>query len=156
MKLVPITRAGQPAQPIPDFPQVAADVGAAYVGLYRTVGHDLPWIGYFALQDAVCIGTCGFKGAPVDRRVEIAYYAFPGHEGRGHATRMARSLVDMAWATDPTLVVAAQTLPHESASTSILRKIGFTCIGSVLHPEDGEVWEWQKRNTALDPTDAGG
>jgi RimJ/RimL family protein N-acetyltransferase len=55
---------------------------------------------------------------------------------------MARNLMELAWQTDPTLTVVAQTLPAESASTAILRKLGFRLAGTVQHPTDGEVWEW--------------
>ena len=48
-----------------------------------------PWLGYFALRNSVCIGTCGFKGPPENNRVEIAYFTFPEYEGRGYATQMA-------------------------------------------------------------------
>jgi hypothetical protein len=41
------------------------------------------------------------------------------------------------------VTVAAQTLPEENASTSILKKLKFSFVGSVEHPEDGLVWEWQ-------------
>jgi hypothetical protein len=44
--------------------------------------------------------------------------------------------------------VAAQTLPEENASTSVLKKLQFSFVGSVEHPEDGLVWEWQLSNTS--------
>lgn len=37
----------------------------------------------------------------------------------------------------------SQTLPEENASTSILKKLGFRLVGTVEHPEDGPVWEWE-------------
>jgi hypothetical protein len=39
-------------------------------------------------------------------------------------------------------VITARTLPEENHSTKILRKNSFTFVGSVMDPEDGEVWEW--------------
>ncbi len=39
----------------------------------------------------------------------------------------------------------AQTLPEKNASTRILEKLGFSFMGPVQHPEDGEVWEWRLR-----------
>jgi hypothetical protein len=47
------------------------------------------------------------------------------------------------------MIIAAQTLPNESASTTILRKLEFALVGSINHPEDGKVLEWQLRNRAL-------
>jgi hypothetical protein len=52
-------------------------------------------------------------------------------------------LIAIARQADPTLLIAAQTLPEENASTTILRKLGFRLHGSVQHPEDGEIWEWR-------------
>ena len=155
MKLVEISSSGAAAEaiyPIDRFPAVAADVGAAYVALYKSVGYVWPWLGYFALEDSVCIGTCGFKGPPQHNRVEIAYFTFPEYERRGYATRMARTLIEMVLEIDANLVIAAQTLPNESASTAILRKLGMVLVGSINHPEDGEVWEWQLPNKAIHAT----
>jgi RimJ/RimL family protein N-acetyltransferase len=89
------------------------------------------------------VGGCGFKGAPADNRVEIAYSTFPDFEGRGLATQMARHLVDIALVTSPGITVAAQTLPEENASTTILRKLGFVFKETLIHPEDGQMWEWE-------------
>lgn len=152
MKLIPISRTGAPAEDIPDLPDAAKEVGAAYVGLYRQMGFVPPWLGYFALDGFVCIGTCGFKSPPVDGRVEIAYFTFHGFEGRGYATRMAGALIECGRVADMRVLFAAQTLPQEGPSTSILRRLGFALVGTVDHPEDGPVWEWQLPNNALQAT----
>jgi RimJ/RimL family protein N-acetyltransferase len=99
-----------------------------------------------APEDGSCVGTCGFKSVPRDGRVEIAYFSFPGNEGRGVATRMAAALVEIARGTDARVAVAAQTLPQESASTSVLKKLGFEHVDTLEHPEDGTVWEWRRRD----------
>lgn len=143
MRLVQIEATGAPAEPVGSLPANAGEIGPGYAGLYRAVGYQPPWTGYFALIEGVCVGTCGFKAPPVEGRVEIAYYTFPAFEGGGIATQMACMLVEIARCADPGLIVAAQTLPQRSASTAILRKLGFENRGSVMHPEDGEVWEWQ-------------
>ena len=145
MKFIAITSSGDAAEAIAQLPALAADVGAAYVSLYGAAGYVSPWLGYFVLDDSTCVGTCGFKGPPLNHRVEIAYFTFPEFERRGYAARMARELVEMARAADQSVIIAAQTLPQESASTTILKKLGFALVGSVNHPEDGEVWEWQLR-----------
>jgi RimJ/RimL family protein N-acetyltransferase len=88
------------------------------------------------------VGTCAFKGPPADGQVEIAYFTYPGFEGRGIATLAAARLVELALSAHPSLQVVAQTLPQENASTSILRSLGFKLGGAVYHPEDGTVWNW--------------
>jgi hypothetical protein len=62
---------------------------------------------------------------------------------------MAEALIELGRRADTNAVIAAQTLPQESASTSILRRLGFALIGTVEHPEDGPVWEWQLPDNAL-------
>jgi len=110
---------------------------------YGKVGYLPPWVGYIAVMDDAVVGGGGFKEPPQDRRVEIAYFTAPEFQGRGHATSTARALVAIVTQTDPSLLIAAQTLPEENASTSILRKLGFRLHGAIHHPEDGEVWEWR-------------
>jgi len=102
-----------------------------------------PWGGYSAYADGVQVGECAFKSAPFDGHVEVAYHTFEAFERRGHATQMVRELVAIARRADPALVIIAQTLQETNASTRILQKLGFTCEGTVHHPEDGEVLEWR-------------
>lgn len=142
-RLVPCERDGYPGErhlELPAFIRQACEGNAVW---YAKVGFNPPWIGYLAVMDEVVVGGGGFKEPPLDHRVEIAYFTIPASEGRGFATRTARALVAIAKQADPTLSIAAQTLPAENASTSILRKLGFRLDGRVLHPEDGEVWEWR-------------
>lgn len=115
----------------------------ASASLYRTAGFEPPWVCYLCLIDGQCVGTCAFKSAPRNQQVEIAYFTFPEFEGHGHATAMARKLVEIAREHEPAVVVVALTLPEENASTKVLRKLGFRLVGRVRHPEDGEVWEWE-------------
>lgn len=81
--------------------------------------------------------------APRDGRVEIAYFTFPASQARGVATAMAAALVGIARRHDPSISVAAQTLPERNASHRILEKLGFRHIDTIEHPEDGVVWEWR-------------
>ena len=148
MELIAITENGEPAKPMPFAPQVAAGVVEGTTQLYRAVGYEPPWIGYLAIENGACVGTCAFKSPPQNNRVEIAYFTFPEHESRGIATRMASELIRLAHEKMPAVTVAAQTLPEENASTSVLKKLRFRLVGTVEHPEDGKVWEWQLSKTS--------
>jgi RimJ/RimL family protein N-acetyltransferase len=143
LEFIAITENGELAAPVPSAPPVVAEIVQAMTQLYCSVGYEPPWIGYLAVEDGTCVGTCGFKSAPQNNRVEIAYFTFPEHESRGVATGMASELIRVALAKMPDVIVAAQTLPEESASTSVLKKLRFRLMGTVDHPEDGPVWEWQ-------------
>ncbi|MCB9098614.1 MAG: GNAT family N-acetyltransferase [Anaerolineales bacterium] len=155
MKLIAISVSGEPSEPVINLPDAAREVGVAYQSLYEVAGYQSPWLGYFAIVDGGCIGTCGFKSPPENNRVEIAYFTFPDYEGKGVATQMAKALVTIAVDADPHIEVAAQTLPVDSASTTILRKLGFENAGTVIHPEDGEVWEWRYAQQSIQPAGVG-
>jgi len=142
-RLVPCETDGFPGErnlTLPDYARQNCEVSAAW---YEKVGYIRPWVGHIAVMDNAVVGGGGFKEPPRDRRVEIAYFTAPEFQGRGHATRTARALVAIARQADPSLLIAAQTLREENASTSILRKLGFRLHGTIHHPEDGEVWEWR-------------
>ena len=143
MELIAITENGDLAKPASSTSPLAAAVVEGTTQLYRAVGYEPPWIGYLAFDGGSCVGTCGFKAPPQNNRVEIAYFTFPEHESRGVATRMASELVRLALDRMPGVIVAAQTLPEDSASTSVLQKLRFRRVGTVAHVEDGLVWEWQ-------------
>ena len=148
LELVGITQDGRPAKPVASIPQLVTEIVDATIQLYKAVGYEPPWVGYLALENGSCVGTCGFKSPPENNRVEIAYFTFPGQESRGVATQMASALIRIATNQTPGVTVAAQTLPEENASTSILKKLQFRLVGAVEHPEDGLVWEWQLNNTS--------
>jgi len=148
LELIAITESGELAEPVPSTIQIAAEVMGATAQLYRAVGYEPPWIGYLAIENGTCVGACGFKSPPQSNRVEIAFFTFPGHESRGVATRMASKLIRLALDKTPAVTVAAQTLPEENASTSVLKKLRFHLVGTVEHFEDGLVWEWQLSDPA--------
>ena len=146
MKLVPIEQDGAVAIAAEDPSGSVSGVIEQTVALYRRRGFESPWIGYLAVEQGVWVGTCGFAGPVADREVEIAYFTFPGQEGRGVATRMAAELLAQTRTAAALhgLVYIAHTLPQEGASTSILRRLGFSLLGSIVHPEDGTVWKWHR------------
>lgn len=80
----------------------------------------------------------------IEREAEIAYFSFPGHEGRGIARQMVEALMREKRRTARAEVFIAHTLPREGPSTAMLRRLGFERLGSVEHPEDGRVWKWRK------------
>lgn len=149
MRLIPIQRGGVISEDIGRLPAEAGDVLVATSGLYESAGYSPPWICYVSVASDRIVGTCGFKAAPAHGRVEIAYFTFPGYEGKGIATQMARQLVSMARDANPDVIVAAQTLPERNASHRVLEKVGFHCVGSLQHPEDGVVLEWRKNGSVV-------
>ncbi len=101
-----------------------------------------PWVFGFRvlLRDTgTVVGTCGFKGPPVDGVVEIAYATNPELTGRGYATEAAQALIDYAASRSEVRLVRAHTLLDAPASKRILAKCGFRYIGEVVEPDDGPV-----------------
>ena len=101
------------------------------------------WFGYLVVEEATrqLVGTCSLKGPPVDGVVEIAYYCFPGFEGRGIGTEMGRFLVERAGSLPDVTAIIAHTAAERNASTRILEKIGMKLAGE--DEEDGmPVWRW--------------
>ena len=143
MELVSILESGEPAEKPCPLPQIARDICRQQAEHYKRIGFSPPWTGYLAFEEQVCVGACGFKTLPANNKVEIAYFTFPEHQGKGIATEMAQHLILIAQSALLGVTPTAQTLPEQSASTSILRKLGFTNLGEVLHPEDGKVWNWE-------------
>jgi RimJ/RimL family protein N-acetyltransferase len=148
MDLVEIDGNGLPAGGSRSLPPVAVSAVDSTVALYARAGWIRPWTGYLAFEEGACVGTCAFTHPPRDGVVEIAYFTFPGGEGRGVATRMAGLLVSLARAADPGVSVTAHTLPVENASTRVLQKVGFALVGPAMHAEDGPIWVWRLGGTA--------
>jgi RimJ/RimL family protein N-acetyltransferase len=131
-----------------DKAQVSADWLAR---LHGSASAD-PWTHGFSIvhrRTGAAVGSCGFKAPPTaDGAVEIAYGIDPDHQGKGYATEAATALLDFAFADSRVRVVRAHTLPEANASTRVLTKCDFDCIGEVIDPDDGPVWRWEKRRGA--------
>lgn len=142
--------AARPAAVLAEHPNhaavadIAAEVATATLDLYAKTGATEPWLSYFAFRDSdnALLGICSFKTPPVQGLIEIAYFTFPGYEGQGVASVMARELLKIAFNEYEVKAVLAHTLPEENASTSILRQRGFTLVEAVDDPEDGPIWRW--------------
>jgi RimJ/RimL family protein N-acetyltransferase len=123
-------------------------VSPAWLALLEESAAADPWVDGFVLirrADGTVVGRCGFKGPPLaDGVVEIAYGIAPEHQGKGYASEAAAALAGYAFATGQVQIVRAHTLPETNASTRVLAKCGFRCVGEVIDPEDGPVWRWEK------------
>jgi RimJ/RimL family protein N-acetyltransferase len=128
-------------------PDLLRTVGQQTVAMLQRTGATTPWTGYLAVdrEHQIIIGTCAFTAPPdPEGVVEIAYFTFPPFEGRGYASAMAASLVELAEGTAGIRRVRAHTLPEGNASTRILEKLGFERIGETVDLEAGQVWRWER------------
>lgn len=125
-----------------EMPDMVKEVCAQTAHFHTANQYCPPWIGYLSISQGQIVGGGGFKGAPKEGKVEIAYFTLPELEGQGYATATALGLVEIATNADGHLLISAQTLPETNPSNHLLQKIGFTFAGTINHPEDGNVWEW--------------
>jgi RimJ/RimL family protein N-acetyltransferase len=114
-----------------------------YEKLYTQVGYQFPWVGYLVLFDDELVGTGGFRNPPVNNQVEITYQVSPDKKGPGYATRICHLLSSIALKQDPGLRVKARNSLGDSASESILKKLGFKLLGKLHDPDEGPVIEWE-------------
>jgi len=127
---------------------VSDDVSPAWLAALRSSSSPDPWRhGFFVVHRAAAavIGSAGFKGPPDSAGiVEVAYGIVPGFQGHGYATEAAAALVAFAFASGQLRLVRAHTLPEANPSTRVLLKCGFRHLGTVVDPEDGPVWRWER------------
>lgn len=141
--LIRCTPDGKPVSPVADLPEELVANCTATADLYRRVGYVEPWVGYIAVLDGTPVGGGAFVGPPKDGCVEIAYFTLPEHQGQGFAGQIAGGLVAIARAHNPAVHIKAFTLMEENASVRILRRLGFTTMGTAHDADAGEVWEWR-------------
>ena len=97
----------------------------------------------FDAADGALVGFGGFKGAPVDGRVEIGYAIAQERRNRGLAGAAVLLMVERARSAGVHVVVA-HTLSEPNASTAVLTRCGFTRVATVEDPDDGvQVWRWE-------------
>ncbi|GJM32217.1 MAG: hypothetical protein DHS20C18_12180 [Saprospiraceae bacterium] len=72
IELVPITTDIKSMEPylVHEF---CLEVFNTFTEFYPKIGFHLPWVGYFALYENEVVGVGGYKGAPKNQKVEIAY-----------------------------------------------------------------------------------
>jgi RimJ/RimL family protein N-acetyltransferase len=126
--------------------EISQSVAAQSLAFIKTFPYETPehWFGYLVIEEETrqMVGVCSLKGPPVEGVVEIAYFTFPGFEGRGIATAMARFLVDRAVTLQDVVRVMARTAAEHNASTRVLEKIGMKWVSEV--EEDSlPIWEWE-------------
>jgi ribosomal-protein-alanine N-acetyltransferase len=88
------------------------------------------------------VGTGGFKGSPVDRRVEIGYGVAEELRGRGLATAAVRELLKVAFSVPVVVEVYAETATDNVPSRRVVEKVGFCHLGRRATDADGTVDRW--------------
>jgi GNAT superfamily N-acetyltransferase len=143
LSFVEIGKNGEPIEPVGPLSDAARDVCHKTARLYEPARSYPPWIGYLVLENDAIVGTCAFRSPPQNGKVEIAYFTFPGFEGRGFATEMGRHLIQIVKDTEPGTRIFAFTLPEKNASARILQRLGFGFAGETRDEDGLVVWQWE-------------
>jgi len=88
------------------------------------------------------IGSGGFKGFPVDRRVEIGYGVAAQLRRNGFATSAVRELLKVAFSEPGVVEVYAETAADNAPSRRVVEKVGFRHLGQRATEGDGTVDQW--------------
>ena len=126
-----------------DRTQISSD----WLARFRASETAHPWVYAFRLvhrDTGSMVGTCSFKGPPIDGVVEIAYAIHSEYEGKGYATEAAQALIDYATVCGEVRLIRAHTLPGGVASMRVLEKCGFRFVGETVDPEDGTVSRFER------------
>jgi RimJ/RimL family protein N-acetyltransferase len=110
---------------------------AARTGLVSPWGTHL-----FFDDDGALVGIGGWKGSPEEGVAELGYAVAPSRQRRGIATAVVRELVGRGRRAELRTVLA-HTLPEENASTTVLKRCGFTRTAELIDPDEGQVWRWE-------------
>lgn len=111
----------------------------------QTNPEEQKWFSYLPvlIKANTLIGSCGYKGAPMNGTVEIGYEIAEPFRGNGYAKELAAALIAQALADRSVERVIAHTLAEENASCAILRHCGMQMRGELDDPEDGKIWRWE-------------
>ena len=91
------------------------------------------------------LGSCRFRAAPEEGRVEIGYGVAASQRGRGVATRAVERMLELATASGQVTEVVAHILPENVASSKVVSRLGFS-KGELRADHDGEivvVWSYR-------------
>jgi RimJ/RimL family protein N-acetyltransferase len=125
-----------------DFPGEGDVIAARYTQGESTVAE--PWrSSWLILVDGLASGTVGFKGGPVERRLEVGYGVAPSRRGQGVATAALSQLLAMVDGRDMT--IRAETAAWNVASQRVLRRLGFEEITRRDDADDGELLVFERR-----------
>lgn len=128
--------------------EVRSEISAEWLSAVSGLTAADPWYCGFriVLIDAgLAVGSTAFKGAPTATgSVELGYGVDESVRGRGLATEAVGLLLRFCADQANVRRVIAHTKPDNTASIRVLQKCEFTCCGLCQHPEDGEVFLWER------------
>lgn len=130
-----------PRQGYPEFAEAFSYVAEVLTCEPQQAGW---WMSFFIDRAAgALIGSGGFNGPPESGAVEIGYEVAPEFRRRGYASEITVLLAERAFASSEVDLVVAHTAAEDAPSARIIARYGFLLAGTVMDPDDGEVWQWR-------------
>jgi len=97
------------------------------------------------IETNTLIGSCGFKGEPVDGKVEIGYEVTELFRNNGYATEILNLLTELAFDDKKVQTVIGQTLTDNLPSIRVLEKCDFKFVREFNDIEEGQTSEYEKK-----------
>lgn len=91
------------------------------------------------------IGSCGFKGEPINGKVEIGYEVAELFRNKGYATEIVHILTEVAFNDKEVEKIVAQTVTDNLPSIKVLNKCDFKIVREFNDEEDGQLFEFEKK-----------
>lgn len=106
----------------------------------------LPYL-IFPVTRETIFGSCGFKGAPQEGRVEISYGLASPYRRRGIGTAAIGQLLHIAAASEAVSEVTAHIVKRHAASERLVRRLGFAPRREFVDLDGADVvmWVWRKQ-----------
>ena len=128
-----------------DYEDSVSDLAESARRALTERGLEPMWWRYLAIETSVrrVVGWCGFKGPPSKEGVvELVCGVYPGFEGQGYTSSMAKQLVKIAVRAGAKRVIA-YTRPKANESTRLLRNLGFVLQEGETEAKPGSGWTWE-------------
>ena len=139
-RLVRCDALGRPTEPISDVAATFLDHARGAADLYARQGFYEPWVFYAAVWNKRAVGGGAFMGPPQNGRVEIAVFTLGPYQRQGFGTQTARRLMGIALDTDASLTVTGRCHDKDTASTRLLRRLGFRRSQPTKPPDGTSTW----------------
>jgi RimJ/RimL family protein N-acetyltransferase len=120
-------------------PWTPAQVAEALQEWREDWGIDHRWSGVLVRKDTgELIGTAGITEdtIPDEPGFELSWFVLPEHQRQGFATEITHALLRFAFDSLGAARVVVETHPQNPASTRLLEKLGFVCLGERHHTYD--------------------
>jgi RimJ/RimL family protein N-acetyltransferase len=130
-------------------PELFADVVGYWIPRLTADPANEGWCVWHIVRksDRVVIGLTGFKGQPVDGRVDVGYAILDAFQRRGYATEAVTAVMEWAFADARVDYIVGETLPHLTPSIGVMEKLGFAFVTGDTIGHEGEAGVVQYRIT---------